>query len=589
MEFIIDKNQVSEATNQTFVNETPITSSNIIVNSDLIPNQNNTTSLGTATNAFSHVYAKQAIIGAVSISSNANGLVIGKAPLLHLQHLSSLSTIEKDKVYGAAAGTTDLNVSSGVAQLGPTTTLITDQSGTLYLPATTKIGGVNPGTIVINGNVADPTLLPPTANIADCYMSLDYGHLYVCTSITPSTIWTDVGPFQGSQGPQGVQGPIGSSSQGIFNLLITPGFPAALITSSNSIQSIPATLITDPPLNGRVQTTNSYYNSPIILSFSVYAVLNPAVIANGTNYCTVGFSPNPSFSSTATNNPNFEAGFVISLNTFSIVFNNINNSVPIYTNSWDSNTVFTLIFDGNYFNYFITNVPNNIINKQVFSSTLGGAYNYYFLTSFVTGVYNVSPQNYFSPTVNVTNINIVPYTSLNPRICFGSSTGNWTITNSLSYLDINNVYVLPPASTLISQPLLPATGFVFSFIAFGSAGTNCIITDNTPSTSPNIIGTFILNFSEYSMYYYANNGLSQQYISNYSTGDVIQIVYKVINGGTNNNLFVYQNQFLVYTANSYTPTTIIHFATPNACTAIITNTNPSTNITVQNPQFYYYQ
>jgi hypothetical protein len=556
---------------------------NIIVDTDLIPLETNTISLGTSTAAFKEAYVKTAIIGGVSISSNQDGLIIGKPPT----NLFSLSR-NKNILSRDLANATDLTIPSGIAELGDATSLISSSDGTLYLPTTTKIGGISAGTISINGNVPDPTLLPQTAIIGDCYISSDYGHLYVCTEVSPNTIWTDVGPFQGEKGPQGVQGVPGLPASGIFTLAPVSGYTGASITS-NSIVSLPSlpSATTDILYNGRVQSTNLYLNTPIVLSFSVSAILNPVApsVANGESYCTVGFTNNPFIVDDIRGNGfgTFQSGFELSLNTFSIISEYTNyNSATSYT--WDNNTIFTIIYDGNYFNYFISsNTPNGIIYEQVFSTIFTGNPSFYFLASIATGLQYIdtsdptNSRNMTSPIINITNISIMPYLALNPRISFGSSTSNWTITNPLSYLDINNVYVLPPGSTLISQPLLPATGFVFSFITFSTSGTNCLITDNIPALTTNVSGTFILYFSQYSMYYYGDNGLSQFYICEYNIGDVIQIVYKLINGGT---LYVYVNQFLKYTTS---------FTTTNACNATIMNINASTNVSVQNPQFYYYQ
>jgi hypothetical protein len=565
------------------------TSNNIVVNSDLIPNETNTVSLGTSMAAFKEAYVKTAIVGGISISSNQDGLIIGKAPA----NLPRSLINNRQKFYrDTLEPTVDLYIPSGMAQLGEATTLMSSADGTLFLPATTKIGGISPGTIAVNGNVPDPTLLPQTAIIGDCYVSSDSGHLYVCTEVSPNTVWTDVGPFQGKKGPQGVQGGPGVAAAGIFTLAPVSGYTGANVSDSNSILSIPSlpTATTDQLYNGRVQSTNSYINTPTVLSFSVSAALNPTVpaLANGELYCAVGFSNNPFIDNDVRQNgfANFEAGFNISLNTFTIISNNNNYNATNNYFTWDNNTIFTIVYDGNCFNYFITNIPNQIIYQQVFSTTMDGNTQYYFLASIATGLQAIdttdptNSRNITSPIISITNINIMPYLALNPRICFGSSTGNWTITNPLSYLDINNVYVLPPASTLISQTLIPTTGFVFSFITFSTSGTNCLITDNIPALTTNISGTFNLYFSDYSMFYYSNNGLSQSYISEYNVGDVIQIVYKVVNAGTN-NLTVYQNQFLVYTSNN--------FSTTNSCTATIMNSNDSTNIAIQNPQFYYYQ
>lgn len=94
---------------------------------------------------------------------------------------------------------------------------ITFRNNVVNLPPGTLIGGVQPGTFLLKGSLANVTLLPNSATIGDAYMiGTD---LHVCTSEIPleftiiSNIRGPEGPVgaPGLMGPTGPTGPAGSS------------------------------------------------------------------------------------------------------------------------------------------------------------------------------------------------------------------------------------------------------------------------------------------------------------------------------------------------------------------------------------------
>jgi hypothetical protein len=109
--------------------------------------------------------------------------------------------------------TKDLYVSQNTIRIGQAA--ISSDGSSVTLPTGSKIGGINPGTIVIKGSFALTSSLPTTNAVGDGYII--GGNLWVASK-TNSTIadgWTNVGAFEGPMGPTGPTGPTGlTGSQG---------------------------------------------------------------------------------------------------------------------------------------------------------------------------------------------------------------------------------------------------------------------------------------------------------------------------------------------------------------------------------------
>ena len=85
-----------------------------------------------------------------------------------------------------------------------------DETGNVAMPPGSKIGGVNPGTIVIKGNVATPADLPTQATeIGDSYIV--GSNLYVAENTENPTSWVDVGEIKGPRGAKGEPGQAGGA------------------------------------------------------------------------------------------------------------------------------------------------------------------------------------------------------------------------------------------------------------------------------------------------------------------------------------------------------------------------------------------
>ena len=72
------------------------------------------------------------------------------------------------------------------------------------MPSGAKIGGINPGTIVIKGKKESSANLPEQGLTGDGYIV--GGDLYVAADNNNPTTWTNVGTIRGPQGPRGYQG-----------------------------------------------------------------------------------------------------------------------------------------------------------------------------------------------------------------------------------------------------------------------------------------------------------------------------------------------------------------------------------------------
>jgi hypothetical protein len=109
----------------------------------------------------------------------------------------------------------DLYLSGNTINLGDAT--ISATGGAIELPVGTTTGGVNIGTIIILGSVADTTALTAISTA-----TLTVGDSYVVASPAPAHLWTwnstafiDLGVFQGPQGELGYTGSRGyTGSQG---------------------------------------------------------------------------------------------------------------------------------------------------------------------------------------------------------------------------------------------------------------------------------------------------------------------------------------------------------------------------------------
>ena len=85
-------------------------------------------------------------------------------------------------------------------------------SGTsIELPAGTTIGGVNPGTLIIKGSVANTGLLPTVASIGDTYI-ID-NNLWVAIIANPPNLsgWSNIGGVQGPTGAAGTASNTGAT------------------------------------------------------------------------------------------------------------------------------------------------------------------------------------------------------------------------------------------------------------------------------------------------------------------------------------------------------------------------------------------
>jgi hypothetical protein len=224
------KNRVAFALNQTATTGASLGgggggTSNVdltAVSTDIVPTTNNLRDLGTETKFFKKLYVQDiAIIGNIlpnyeffpptSAILNPDGTVAVPNTLGNTigtpAHLGN-PTRFFGNIYVRDIFTSSNTISIGSAQLKST-------GNTLDIPTGSKIGGVNPGTIVIKGAVANTGLLPnatggSTNAVGDGYVI--EGNLWVA-SITNSTLasgWVNVGAFRGPKGDKGDTGNTGA-------------------------------------------------------------------------------------------------------------------------------------------------------------------------------------------------------------------------------------------------------------------------------------------------------------------------------------------------------------------------------------------
>jgi hypothetical protein len=157
--------------------------------------------------------------------------------------------------------------------------LITSFEDTISLPIGSTVGGINPGTIVIKGAFSVPESLPSTNSVGDGFIIGT--NLWVSTltnSVYGVAGWTNVGPFVGPQGPQGVNGPAGADGPAGSIGPTGPAGPAGPVGTFDLSGSVEMTnlIITNKSAIGR-RTTSSY-------TLDVSGSLNSATIyENGTS------------------------------------------------------------------------------------------------------------------------------------------------------------------------------------------------------------------------------------------------------------------------------------------------------------------
>ena len=170
------------------------------VTTNIIPTTNGTLSLGTNSNQFGDVFVK-------NISVNQKILPQGNL----VSHIGD-DTHWFGNIYvnHVICGANSINIGSAT---------ISTVNGGVALPAGSKVGGVDPGTIVIKGTKANTGALPTTNAVGDGYVISS--NLWVASKNNSTVLdgWVNVGAFVGPTGPQGSQGIQGNTgaqgSQGI--------------------------------------------------------------------------------------------------------------------------------------------------------------------------------------------------------------------------------------------------------------------------------------------------------------------------------------------------------------------------------------
>jgi hypothetical protein len=225
----LSKNRVAFALNQTATTGASLGggggTSNVdltAVSTDIVPTTNNLRDLGTETKFFKKLYVQDiAILGNIlpnyeffpptSAILNPDGTVAVPNTLGNTigtpAHLGN-PTRFFGNIYVRDIFTSSNTIRIGSAELKST-------GNTLDIPTGSKIGGVDPGTIVITGAVANTGLLPnatggSTNAVGDGYV-ID-GNLWVASKLNSTLAdgWVNVGAFRGPKGDKGDTGDTGA-------------------------------------------------------------------------------------------------------------------------------------------------------------------------------------------------------------------------------------------------------------------------------------------------------------------------------------------------------------------------------------------
>ncbi len=325
-------------------------------------------------------------------------------------------------------------------------------------------------------------------------------------------------------------GPVGA---GLFTLEVVPDFTYVEILTPTSVKSVPSESINQ--FNGRIQSIQNY-TTPSILSFQV-----------DSSTCIIGFSSDP----TSKEESYFNAAFYFDKdNKYSIYYG---PSKIANRGMWNSSDIFSIIYDGTYFNYFQNDIQvfQNIDEKNDNS--------YYFTASFLTN----------SNIVNVTNINFAPYSKTILNTSSYQISTSWSGDENL-IKDINNTYIIAPGSVIQTDQYYGSEnqGFIFSFPTF----TNTDINKNSLYYITNDSINFNIYLRNYQLFVQTNLDNSSNYNCPYIDGDIIQLYFDT------EKFYLYQNNILKYSIKN---TNVIS----NRFRAYIQN-QTGENIVVVNPLFY---
>ena len=192
-------------------------SNNININGDVIPANTGASHLGTSSKVFGNLHINEIIVRGNILPPEENYPEI----FINLGPTGQTGTFESEvssaiqvniggpRHYFGNLYAKEIFTSSNTMHIG--SAQIKSDGEALSMPIGSKIGGVNPGTIVILGKFDLSINLPTTNGVGNAYVI--EGNLWVSTK-TNSTLsdgWTDVGNFRGPKGDTGPTGQTGST------------------------------------------------------------------------------------------------------------------------------------------------------------------------------------------------------------------------------------------------------------------------------------------------------------------------------------------------------------------------------------------
>ena len=402
---------------------------NVDICGSIVPATTNTVNIGTSTQVFGNLHIKEITINGNILPPEQNyparalklgvGNVILETSRTEVSSAIQVNLGGPDHYFGSLYAkeifTSGNTISLGGAQLK-------SEGDSITMPAGSKIGGVDPGTIVIKGNRLDIQSLPNatgggTNATGDGYV-ID-GNLWVATkgNSTVSDGWVSVGSFrgpkgdQGNQGIQGIQGnagPQGSpgiqgnvgpagaqGAQGPPGVLDTTGatfsgtitMPDLIVTGNSGFgKSTPAYRV---DVSGSLNASSIYQNGTLLSS--IYATTTTSSLNNYYTKTAIDSSLNGGFYNKAYINTNFYNKETIDA-TLSDGFYTKGTIDSTLSNNYYNKTAIDATLSDNYYNKTAidTNLSTNFYNKSAIDTSLN---NYFYNKSTADASLNANFYN----------------------------------------------------------------------------------------------------------------------------------------------------------------------------------------------------
>jgi hypothetical protein len=300
--------------------------------------------------------------------------------------------------------------------------VISSEGDSVALPGGSKIGGVDPGTIVIKGAFVSLSDLPSTNEVGDGYVI--NSNLWVST--LPNSVygvggWTNVGAFVGPTGPTGLTGSTGPDGPTGYTGFTGPIGPKGVLDTSGAVFSgtieMPNLIISGKTVVGKQVLNNQYaldingsLNSTEISENGV-KLQNKYAPISAMQQITDLIDSAPDALNTLKeialamgSDPSFATHIYSRINTSDTSINNIESTYASKTNVDGSlNNIRTNYSTYNYVDGSLNDIRNDIRTNYVLASSLGdyalsSTLGNYATNNYLTG--NYSTTTYLDGSLN---------------------------------------------------------------------------------------------------------------------------------------------------------------------------------------------